>query len=88
MEIWCTIYKHPKKEEMYLYIKKDMLWDELPDELRAQFPNPIHVMDLLLTPDRKLARENVQAVMDSLTKKGFYLQLPPVWGGHQLGYKQ
>lgn len=87
MEVWCTIYKHPKKEEMYLYIKKGESVEQLPEELKAQFVNPVYVMDLLLTSDRKLARENINTVMHNILQKGFHLQLPPVWGGHQLGYK-
>lgn len=87
MEMWCTIYKHAKNEEMYLYIKKDQSIEQLPDELKVQFAHSIYVMDLLLTPGRTLARENITTVMHNIESKGFHLQLPPVWGGHQLGYK-
>ena len=80
MSLWCSIYKHPKKEEMYLYIKKGESFDKLPKELTAQFADPIFVMDLFLTKDKKLARENIEAVMQNINSKGFHLQLPPVWG--------
>ena len=68
---------------MYLYIKKGDDFDTLPKELSAQFANPIFVMDLLLTKDKKLARDNVETVINNLNSKGFHLQLPPVWSGHQ-----
>ena len=87
-DVWCSIYKHPKKDEMYLYIKKDFVLDKLPPELTAQFTNPIFVMDLLLTHDRILARENIETVIENISNKGFHLQLPPVWGGYQPGYKE
>lgn len=88
MEVWCSIYKHPKKEEMYLYVKKGVALDELPHELTSQFANPIFVMDLLLTPDRLLAREKIEVVIENISSKGFHLQLPPVWGGYQPSYKE
>ncbi len=34
-------------------------------------------MELELTQDRKLAREDVNIVMDSLNEKGFFIQMPP-----------
>lgn len=51
--------------------------DELPEPLLKQFGKPVHVMDLLLTPDRKLARAEADKVLDSVREKGFYLQMPP-----------
>lgn len=87
-QVWCSIYKHPKKNEMYLYVKKDVDFNELPQELTSQFANSIFVMDLLLTKDRKLARENIETVMENINSKGFHLQLPPVWGGYQPSYKE
>jgi uncharacterized protein YcgL (UPF0745 family) len=35
-------------------------------------------MDLELTPERKLAREDAGKVIDMLNEKGFFVQLPPV----------
>jgi uncharacterized protein len=87
-DVWCSIYKHPKKDEMYLYVKKDVDLNELPQELTSQFANPAFVMDLLLTKDRKLARENIETVIENINSKGFHLQLPPVWGGYQPSYKE
>lgn len=87
-QVWCSIYKHPKKEEMYLYVKKGETFDTLPEELITQFVNPVFVMDLLLTKDKKLARENIETVIENINSKGFHLQLPPVWGGHQPNYKE
>jgi uncharacterized protein YcgL (UPF0745 family) len=34
-------------------------------------------MDLVLTPQRKLAQVDVLQVMQALVKDGFFLQLPP-----------
>jgi uncharacterized protein YcgL (UPF0745 family) len=34
-------------------------------------------MDLELTPERKLAREDAGKVIASLKEKGFFVQMPP-----------
>lgn len=36
-----------------------------------------HAMDLVLTPDRKLASEDVRLVMKNSEEKGYHLQMPP-----------
>jgi uncharacterized protein YcgL (UPF0745 family) len=34
-------------------------------------------MELELTPERKLAKEDMQQVMRQMQEKGFFVQLPP-----------
>jgi uncharacterized protein YcgL (UPF0745 family) len=34
-------------------------------------------MELEITPERKLARENTHKVLASLQNKGFFVQMPP-----------
>jgi uncharacterized protein YcgL (UPF0745 family) len=38
---------------------------------------PIFVMELELSPDRKLAREDVNKVIHNLETQGFHVQMPP-----------
>ena len=76
-KILCSIYRSPKKEGMYLYVLKASGLDDVPEPLLKQMGTPGHVTDLLLTPDRKLARVDVADVMQSMVEKGFYLQMPP-----------
>ena len=79
-KVLCSIYRSPRKEGMYIYVlKKDGL-DKVPEPLLKQMGSPGHVMDLLLTPDRKLARVDVLDVLRDLDDKGFYLQMPPAQG--------
>ena len=47
------------------------------DSLKRAFGRPTFVMRLELTPERKLARVPVLDVVESLTRQGYYLQLPP-----------
>jgi uncharacterized protein YcgL (UPF0745 family) len=71
------IYRSPKKAETYLYTPKKQLVEELPEALLAVFGTPELVMDILLTPEKKLARVDAVKVLDALEKQGFYLQMPP-----------
>lgn len=54
-----------------------MEFDDLPESLVSLFGQPEHVMDLELTPERPLAREDVTQVISNLEEQGFFLQLPP-----------
>jgi uncharacterized protein YcgL (UPF0745 family) len=75
--VMCSVYRSPRKEGMYLYVPKRGLFERVPKELLDNFGLPGHVMDLLLTRDRKLALADIHKVMDGLRDKGFYLQMPP-----------
>lgn len=77
----CVIFRCSKKEEMYLYVPyqddESMLLNNLPEELGNWTGKLEKVMDLEVTPGRKLARAKVEDVIASLEEKGFYIQMPP-----------
>ncbi len=73
----CFIYKSLKKNELYLYLKQKDDFSELPEPLLDSLGKLEFVMDLELTPERKLAREDVTHVIASLNEKGFFIQMPP-----------
>jgi len=73
----CKIYRCSKQDEMYLYIHSEKTSDDLPEDLIKMVKELTHVIDLELTPDRKLAREDVNDVMKNLEEKGYHLQMPP-----------
>ncbi|MFO1389857.1 YcgL domain-containing protein [Cellvibrio sp.] len=77
MKIICQIYRSPKEEGMYLYVKKEEGLSKVPDELIKLFGTPQPAMVILLTPDKKLARVSVEKVAESLDTQGYYLQMPP-----------
>lgn len=62
---------------MYLYIHEDKTSDDLPEELIKMLKGLTYTMDLELTPERKLAREDVEVVMKNLLEQGYHLQMPP-----------
>ncbi|MNP10180.1 Protein YcgL [compost metagenome] len=62
---------------MYLYVDKRDALQRVPEALLAVFGAPQHVFDLLLTPERKLAREDIGQVLENIEAQGFHLQMPP-----------
>ncbi|WP_299725975.1 YcgL domain-containing protein [uncultured Endozoicomonas sp.] len=78
MKSLVSIYKSPKRDEMYLYVRKGTVLDkDLPEALIQVFGKPAHVFDMLLTPEKKLARVATATVLQSIEDSGFYLQMPP-----------
>lgn len=73
----CYIYKSFKKDELYLYLEKKDDFSVLPGPLLNSFGRIEFVMELDITPERKLAREDAGKVLASLQDKGFFVQMPP-----------
>src|SRR5690606_21571780 len=73
----CSIYKSPRRNEMYLYVERSEALTRVPEALLAAFGPPQHAFDLVLTPERKLAREDIATVLANLEKQGYHLQMPP-----------
>ena len=61
---------------MYLYIHEDKTSADLPEDLLKMVKELTYVIDLELTPERKLAREDVLVVLKNLQEKGYHLQMP------------
>jgi uncharacterized protein YcgL (UPF0745 family) len=62
---------------MYLYVLKSDALERVPEELLTAFGKPHHAFDLVLSPERALARENIHTVLANLEKQGYHLQMPP-----------
>ena len=76
-KINCKIYRCSKQDEMYLYIHEDKTIEELREELISMVKELTHAMDLELSSEKKLAREDVILVMKNLQENGYHLQMPP-----------
>lgn len=72
------IYKSLKKNELYLYLTKKDDFSDIPEPLLSSFGKIEFVMELEITAERKLAREDNQKVILGLQEKGFFVQMPPV----------
>lgn len=77
MKMLCSIYRSPRKQGMYLYVPREKGTSELPEQLLKLFGKPEHAMDMVLTEQRKLAREDIHQVLENLQTQGFHLQMPP-----------
>lgn len=75
---FCSVYKSSKKKEMYLYVDRKYDLKELPESLTHVFGEPLPVLDMILTPEKKLARVSSEKVLEAIADKGFFLQMPPV----------
>ncbi|MCK5893006.1 MAG: YcgL domain-containing protein [Endozoicomonadaceae bacterium] len=77
MKLIVSIYRSSANDEMYLYVDKQKGVSAAPEGLMKPFGKPIHIMDMLLTPERKLSREVCAKVMDNIQSQGYHLQMPP-----------
>jgi uncharacterized protein YcgL (UPF0745 family) len=73
----CFIYKSLKKDYLYLYIVNKDDFSKVPEALLNSFGKMEFVMDIELSPERKLAREDAGKIIDNLKYPGFFVQLPP-----------
>lgn len=72
------IYKSRKKDELYLYISSKDDFSSVPQSLYDSMgKEPNFVMEIDLSPERKLARENVEKVIENLENQGYHVQIPP-----------
>ena len=72
----CAIYKSRKKQDTYLYLTAKDDFSRIPEPLLKLIGEPIHVMDLDLSPERKLAQEDTAEVLRNLDERGWHLQMP------------
>lgn len=73
----CKIFRSDRKPETYLYLRDDMTFSDLPNELQQHFGPPAFVMQLLLDGKRRLARVDIKRVKVAIEEEGYFLQLPP-----------
>ncbi len=73
----CSVFRSSLKDYTYLYLRDGYKFEDLPISLIKLFGEPEFVIALDLTPERKLAYEDVNQVMKSLEEYEFHLQMPP-----------
>ena len=62
---------------MYLYVDKREGLKSVPDALSEMFGKAQPIMDMPIIKGRKLARVDVDNVLESIRDKGYFLQMPP-----------
>lgn len=71
------VYKSLKRADTYVYLAARDDFARLPEPLRTRLGPLAFVLDVALSPERKLAREDAATVMENLVARGFHLQFPP-----------
>ncbi len=71
------VYKCPRKPDTYVFLRASGGFDVLPAALAETLGPLVFVIEIELSPTRKLAREDVGLVMRNLADHGYHLQLPP-----------
>ncbi len=85
---FVSVFRSSKKKDTYLFVRRGQKWEELPESLRGIFGQPVHSMDLVLTPDRKLARTTGKQVLEAIGEKDFFLQMPEEQEGYVVDFKR
>lgn len=71
------VYKSLKKADTYLYLAARDDFDRVPAAVRAPLGRLQFVLEVALTPERRLALADAAVVRANLQARGFHLQLPP-----------
>lgn len=71
------VYKSLKKAETYVFLAARDDFGRLPEPLRTRLGPLQFVLEVRLTPERRLAREDPAVVRENLALRGFHLQFPP-----------
>lgn len=72
----CYIYRCSRKEDLYIYLIEKDDFSRVPAEIISGLGITEFSMELEITAETRLAREDVSTVMRHLEEKGFHLQLP------------
>ena len=72
----CFIYRCTRKQDLYIYLAEKDDFSRVPAEIISGLGITEFSMELEITPDTNLAKEDVPTVMENLEQKGFHLQLP------------
>jgi len=71
------VYKSLRKESTYVYLRTRDDFAVIPEAVRAPLGELVFVLEVALTPDRKLAQADPAVVRANLAAHGFHLQFPP-----------
>ncbi len=73
----CVVYRSPKRDLLYLFVREKDVFDDVPAEVMRGFGPPEFAMELELEPGRQLAQANADEVIANLKARGFHIQMPP-----------
>ena len=71
------VYKSRRKSDTYVYLRERDGFGLIPDLLRNSLGELTFVLEVMLTPERQLARADAKVVRANLAAHGFHVQYPP-----------
>ncbi|HWT15663.1 MAG TPA: YcgL domain-containing protein [Patescibacteria group bacterium] len=71
------VYRSQKRDDTYVYLRERDAFGVLPANIAATLGELQFVLEVALTPERKLAREDAAVVRANLAARGFHIQFPP-----------
>ena len=71
------VYKSQRKQDTYVYLAARDDFSVVPEALKASLGPLSFVLEVALTPDRRLALADADVVRAHLAERGFHLQMPP-----------
>lgn len=77
LDMQAYVYKSQRKQGTYVYLAKRDDFDVIPAALGTTLAPYTFVMEVALTPERRLAQVDAALVRVNLAERGFHLQLPP-----------
>ena len=72
----CYVYKSRKHPDMYLYLRSQNDFGQIPEALLERFGKPEFVLEFDLAKRQALGREDIAIVKHNLETTGYHLQLP------------
>ena len=71
----CYIYRCNLKPDMYIYLAEEDNFEKIPKEIFNTLGIVEFSMELDITPETRLAREDTPTVLSNLKEHGFHIQL-------------
>jgi len=71
----CFIYRCSLKPDMYIYLAEEDVFENVPKEIFNSLGIVEFSMELEISPETRLAREDTATVISNLNEHGFHIQL-------------
>lgn len=72
----CYIYRCAAKNDMYVFLKDQDDFSVIPKHIMKSLGETEFTLEIDITPEKKLAKEDAKTVVSNLEEHGFHLQLP------------
>lgn len=72
----CFVYASQRKPDTYVWLPRREAFDLLPETLLLLLGELRFVLEVELTPQRKLPQEDTERVLANLVEQGWHLQTP------------